>query len=200
MTWSDSLWRGWGWSSFQQKSTTMSRWSTSREWFPRCLANALCKKMGSLQSTRQLKAVLQSKFSQVPSSTPASSSDLLHHSGTSHGDGDGGRHAVGLAGGGGNARRPLVLRRTSSACDSHGWWRTRSAVGADVQDQHDRCRREIHCQGEEAQEAFLDLGDFTSGLNYLVRGHGLRHEGDKHGVKIIHEVHDGLNSGSVKQI
>ena len=149
---------------------------------------------------RQLKAVLQSKFSQVPSSTPASSSDLLHHSGTSHGDGDGGRHAVGLAGGGGNARRPLVLRRTSSACDSHGWWRTRSAVGADVQDQHDRCRREIHCQGEEAQEAFLDLGDFTSGLNYLVRGHGLRHEGDKHGVKIIHEVHDGLNSGSVKQI
>ncbi|KAM3242636.1 hypothetical protein ACQJBY_054946 [Aegilops geniculata] len=29
------------------------RWSTSREWFPRCLANALCRKMGSLQSTRK---------------------------------------------------------------------------------------------------------------------------------------------------
>ncbi|KAF7073002.1 hypothetical protein CFC21_078063 [Triticum aestivum] len=41
--------------------------------------------------------------------------------------------------------------------------------------------------GEEVQEAFLDLDDFTSGLNYLVCGHGLCHEGDKHGVKIIHE-------------
>ena len=28
-------------------------WSTSREWFPACLGNALCKKMGSLQSTRK---------------------------------------------------------------------------------------------------------------------------------------------------